>query len=105
MIAVKPLTELLQGKSPFEKVGFIGLDFALEKINFVQLGELTSGELALKSVCSLAYDRPRKELLNSPNALRTKIRDAFSGTKFSGKKDSHICAVAGCADFFCQLSL
>lgn len=86
MIAVKPISEFLQSNSPFKKVGYIGLDFALEKINFVQLGKLSNGELALKSVCSLPYDGSRKELLSSPKLLRAKLRKAFAGTNFAGKK-------------------
>ena len=86
MIALKPLAEFLETKSPFTKVGCIGLDFALEKVNLVQLGELVSGNIALKSVCSLPYANTRDDLLSSPKQIRSFLRSAISGTSFSGKK-------------------
>jgi len=86
MIAIKPFPQLLQSKSPFAKVGSIGLDLAFEKINLVQLGELTEGGLALKSVSSHFYDTSREALLASPKLLRSTIRKAFQNCNFSGKK-------------------
>ncbi len=86
MLAIKPITEYFGIKSPFVKTGKIGLDFALEKVNFVQLGELQKSSIALKSFCSLPYLSTREELLSSPKLLRTLIRSAFSSTHFNGKK-------------------
>lgn len=86
MIAIKSFPHLLPSKSPFAKVGSIGLDFALEKINLVQLGELTEGGLALKSVSSHLYEHSREALLTSPKLLRGTIRSALQKNDFSGKK-------------------
>jgi len=86
MITVNPISDFIQSKSLFKKIGCIGLDFAQEKINFVQLGELEAGGLAIKSIASLAYDETREQLLGSPKLLRAKLRDAFTGNRFSGKK-------------------
>jgi type IV pilus assembly protein PilM len=86
MIAIKPFPRLFQSKSSFASVGSIGLDFALEKINLVQLGVLTEGGLALKSVSSHLYETSREALLTSPKLLRATIRKALQTNDFSGKK-------------------
>lgn len=86
MIAIKSFPHLIKSKSPFAKIGLIGLDFALEKINLVQLGELTDGELALKSVSSHPYETSREGLLASPKQLRETIRKALKKNDFSGKR-------------------
>ncbi|MFK7794514.1 MAG: pilus assembly protein PilM [Gammaproteobacteria bacterium] len=86
MIAISPFPHLFSSKSLFNKVGAIGLDFAIEKINLVQLGELTNGELALKSVSTHLYENSREAMLDSPKLLRRSIREAFKKSNFSGKK-------------------
>ena len=85
-MTVKTFSDLFQNRSLFTKIGCIGLDFALEKINLVQIGQLQSGGLGLHSFCSLAYGTPRDELLRSPKQLRLHLRNAFSGTRLNGKK-------------------
>ncbi|MFK8026598.1 MAG: pilus assembly protein PilM [Gammaproteobacteria bacterium] len=86
MMAINQLPQLFNNRSHFVNVGKIGLDFAYEKVNLVQLGELTSGELALKSVSSLPYSEGREEFFLSPKEFKTKLRKAFHRCNFAGKK-------------------
>lgn len=87
MIPLKKITQFLpSNNNVFVKEGFVGLDFASNKINLVQFGILSNGAIALKECCSIPYTNTREELLASPKELRVIIRKAFNQYNFSTKK-------------------
>ena len=86
MIALKSFPRLFSSRPLFNRVSSIGLDFAIEKINLVQLGELADGELALKSVSTHIYESSREATLASSKLLRRNISSAIKKSNFSGKK-------------------
>ncbi len=86
MISLKPITRRIQTAASYVEDGFIGVDFAIENINLVQLGKNFNGEIVLKSCCSVRYDNTREELLSSPKNLRPILRQAVKEHGFKGKK-------------------
>ena len=87
MFALKPLSQFIPTKhAPFAKEGYVGVDLALEKVNFVQLGVLENGSLALKELCSGAYISSREAVLSAPKELRAVVRKAFKLHAFSTQK-------------------
>lgn len=84
MLALKPITRRIQASVSYAEVGLIGLDFAIEKINLVQLGRMPNGEIALRSWCSVGYENSREELLASPKSLRPILRKAIKEHGFKG---------------------
>lgn len=85
MFALKSITRRIQTSVSYEEVGLIGIDFAFEKINLVQLGRMPNGEIALRSWCSIGYESSREELLSSPKNLRPILRKAIKEHGFKGK--------------------
>ncbi len=86
MIAPKFIQQKFQGKiHPLVKVGSIGIDLALDKLNLVQLGLLENKTIAVKEVCSVPYGCSREEILSSSKKFRALVHSALKNHHFLRK--------------------
>jgi type IV pilus assembly protein PilM len=67
------------------RVGPIGLDFALERVNLLQL-ERNGAGLRIRAAASVAYPEEREALMGSPAALKALLRKARAGRPFAGRR-------------------
>ena len=86
MIALKSITRGKRTSVNYAEVGLIGVDFAVDNINLAQLEKTISGDIVLRSCCSINYPQTREDLLNSPKNLRPILRQAIKEYGFKGKK-------------------
>jgi type IV pilus assembly protein PilM len=67
--------------TPTSKVGPIGIDFGIEKVNLVQLYQTGDGYKILAAV-SIPYTIEREQLLKDPDSLRELINDTLKDHNF-----------------------
>ncbi len=68
------------------KVGPIGIDFGLESVHLVQLEAATGKPPEVRARASLAYNSPRREILENPLQFRSLIKRALDADRFRGRK-------------------
>jgi len=86
MLTLKNIVDKFEFASQPNTVGPIGLEFAIEKVQLVQLRETSEGEIVLRAHAALAYPNSREELLSSPHAIKKLLQQALKSAKFSGRK-------------------
>ncbi len=85
MYALKSIARGILASVNHSDVGLIGLDFAIDNINLVQMGKTVNDDIVLKSCCSINYPHSRAELLGSPKKLKSILREAIKEHGFKGK--------------------
>lgn len=65
----------------------IGLDFAAQRLNMLQIADDGAGAMPLvRAAVSLPYPVERAELLADPRVLKTLVREALAGGDFAGRR-------------------
>ena len=85
MFALKTITRGIKSSANFVEVGLIGVDFAIDNINLVQLEKTVNQEINLKACCTIQYPDSRDQLLNSPKQLKPILRHAMKEHGIRGK--------------------
>ncbi len=85
MLALKSITRGIRKSVSYSEIGLIGVDFAIDNINLVQLGKMANGEIALRSCCSIKYVQTLEELFKSPKILRPILKQEIKEQGFKGK--------------------
>ena len=85
MSAVRQWLDRRQQEPKSPAYGPIGVYFAQDKLQLVQLETLAEGGLGVRCHESLAYPGTRTELMASPAAIRKLVRRAMRAGKFSGR--------------------
>lgn len=68
-----------------QRIGPIGIDFALEAVHLVQLAQRTGGTPALHATASVPYGCTREAVLSQPFTFRTLIKKARRSANFHGR--------------------
>lgn len=91
----------LRGRKSHNAIGPIGIDFALEAINLVQLEDGANGRPRVRARASLPYASTRKETLAEPLQFQALLGKAFSADDFHGRR----CVMAVPSDSFRTVSI
>jgi type IV pilus assembly protein PilM len=75
----------LFGKMARTTAAPIGVDFAAERLNMLQI-ETVPGGPAVRAAVSLAYPTERAQLLADPRLLKSFVREALASAPFAGRR-------------------
>jgi type IV pilus assembly protein PilM len=79
--AKKPLQKYSQGK-----LGPIGFDLAIERLNLMQMEKIANGGFKVRAAASIEYPTNRDDLIASPGDFCAFVRGALKTKPFKGKK-------------------
>ena len=86
MSVVAKAVSFLSPRSSSESIGPIGIDFGLEAVHLVQLAASAGRAPVLRARVSLAYDGPRRDVLENRHQFRSFMKRALESDRFYGRK-------------------
>ncbi len=85
MSALAKAVSMFRPKSGMQKIGPIGVDFALESLQLVQLESIAGESPIVYARATVPYDGPRHDVLDDPKRFAETIRKGLAAEEFYGR--------------------
>ncbi len=86
MSALAKAVDFFRPNSGMQRIGPIGVDFALESLQLVQLESIAGESPIVYARATVAYDGPRHEVLDNPKQFAETIRKGLAADEFHGRR-------------------